>query len=79
MHLHITYYAKKYVHNNILFLLSKSLMMIAIEEVLHKKEVVLCKKQYVEYNRSLQLSQQLCEKLLFNRLSENVKLSKKSA
>ena len=74
MHWHITYYAKKYVNNNFLFLLSKSLMMIAIEEVLHKKEVVLC-KQYVEYNRSLQLSQQLCEKLLFNRLTENVKLS----
>ena len=40
MHWHITYYAKKYVNNNFLFLLSKSLMMIAIEEVLHKKEVV---------------------------------------
>ena len=78
MHLHITYYVKKYVNNNFLFLLSKSLMMIAIEEVLHKKEVVLC-KQYVECYRSLQLSQQLCEKLLFNRLTENVKLSKKSA
>ena len=53
-------------------------MMIAIEEVLHKK-VVLC-KQYVEYNRSLQLYQQLCEKLLFNRLFRKRKaLSKKSA